>query len=306
MTENQAGITALITAYARAYHATHDDPRIFDDFLADRLFSAEEHALFNRQMAASLAYKDPQAAAANPDEATALAKVMQLQNGPITLSRSRYTEDCLDEALTQGVKQYVILGAGMDTFAFRRGELAGRLEVFEVDHPATQALKQQRVAQAGWRQPLNLHYVPLDFANGSLAAALKDAGYHRSQLSFFSWQGVTYYLSRDAIMATLKDIAGLAARDSTLVFDYMDRSAFDPLKASRRMQLLHSAVQQAGEPMKSGFEPQELGEELGRLGFKLVENLDPITIEQRYFQNRKDDYHAYEHVHFAMAAVVTP
>ncbi len=162
MDEKWASITALITAYCRGYHATHDFPKIFDDFLAAQLFTAEEHLAFDQQLAGQLKMINPERAAAGPDQATALACVMQTHNGPITLSRSRYTEDELTAAtasapqahsigydVDQGVQQYVVLGAGFDTFAFRRPDLLDRLQVIEIDHPATQALKQQRLAMLG-------------------------------------------------------------------------------------------------------------------------------------------------------------
>src|SRR5205814_4101896 len=131
METRQPWITALITAYARAYHATHDSPVIFDDSLVDQIYTADEHIQFNRNLASTIARLDPDFAATNPDEATALAWVMQMMHTPITISRSRYAEDCLAEAIKQGVCQYVILGAGFDTFAFRRPDLLTSLQVFE-------------------------------------------------------------------------------------------------------------------------------------------------------------------------------
>ena len=145
MTEKQAGLSALGMAYMRAYHATHDSPQIFDDFLAAALFTPEELAQTDQTWAGLLQYTDPELAALNPDQATALAWVVQGQ-GAITLGRSRYTEDSLVDAIRNGVRQYILLGAGLDTFAYRRPDLADRLHVFEVDHPATQALKRERVA----------------------------------------------------------------------------------------------------------------------------------------------------------------
>src|SRR5690349_19551117 len=113
MEPNRASITALVTAYCRAYHAIHDAPKIFDDFLADQMFTPEEHTAFNHNLAARLQVIDPELAATNPDEPTALARVMQIHHGPITLSRSRYTEDCLELAIDrEGIQQYVLLGAG--------------------------------------------------------------------------------------------------------------------------------------------------------------------------------------------------
>jgi methyltransferase (TIGR00027 family) len=303
MTENQAGITALITAYARAYHATHDSPKIFDDFLADQFYTAQEHIDFDRYLAESIKLIDPELAANQPDQATALAHVMQLHNAPITLSRSRYAEDCLEEAVKNGVQQYVILGAGFDTFAFRRPDLLTRLQVFEVDHPITQDLKRQRIAMPGWEIPAQLHFVPIDFTKESLTAALQRSSYDPHQLSFFSWLGVSYYLTREVVFATLQDIAGIALTGSTIVFDYMDADAFIPEKAGKRIQLMQWIAGQVGEPMKSGFDPHTLAAELDRLGYLLQENLAPAEIDRRYFQGRTDLYRAFEHLHFARAVV---
>jgi methyltransferase (TIGR00027 family) len=304
MKENQAGITALITAYARAYHATHDSPKIFDDFLADQFYTAQEHIDFDRYLAESIKLIDPELAVSQPDQATALAHVMQLHNAPITLSRSRYAEDCLEEAVKNGVQQYVILGAGFDTFAFRRPDLLTRLQVFEVDHPITQDLKRQRIAMPGWEIPAQLHFVPIDFTKESLTAALQRSSYDPHQLSFFSWLGVSYYLTREVVFATLQDIAGIAQQGSTIVFDYMDADAFIPEKAGKRIQLMQWIAGQVGEPMKSGFDPHTLAAELDRLGYLLQENLAPAEIDRRYFQGRTDLYRAFEHLHFARAVVV--
>ena len=301
MEQNQAGITALITAYARAYHATHDSPIIFDDSLADQMYSKEEHILFDHNLVDMLKLIDPDLAATNPDPATALSWVMQLMHEPVTLSRSRYTEDCLEEAVRQGVRQYIILGAGFDTFAFRRPDLLGQLQVFELDHPVTQAMKRQRIAVPGWQIPPQLHFVPVDFTKEGLTAALQGSSYDPAQLSFFSWLGVTYYLPREAIFATLRSIAGIAPKGSTIIFDYMDADSFAPGKAGKRLQLMRDIAGQVGEPMKSGFDPLTLEDELSRVGLTLQENLSPADIETRYFQGRTDRLDAFEHVHLARA-----
>ncbi len=304
MDEKWASITALITAYCRGYHATHDSPKIFDDFLAAQLFTDEEHITFDRQLAGQLKVINPERAAANPDQATALACVMQTHNGPITLSRSRYTEDQLVAALTQGVQQYVILGAGFDTFAFRRPELLDRLQVFEVDHPATQALKHQRLGMLGKPYPPQLHFVAIDFTTQRLPDVLPQSADDPHQKSFFSWLGVTYYLTREVVFEMLRDIAAVALPGSVIVFDYMDADAFNPQRAAKRIQLMQTIARQVGEPMQAGFDPLELAAELDRAGFRLEEDLDPAAIEARYFQHRTDEYHAFEQVHFARAVVV--
>jgi methyltransferase (TIGR00027 family) len=303
MEENQQGISALVTAYFRAYHAAYDTPKIFDDFLAPRLYTPEEHVSFSHNLAQMITLIDPDHAADYPDEQQALARVMQVYCGPITLSRSRYTEDLLEDALQHGVQQYVILGAGMDTFAFRRTDVADRLQVFEVDHPTTQAMKRQRLGMLGMPFPAHLHFVPVNFTTDSLATALSASGYDPQQAAFFSWLGVTYYLTRDTVHETLKTIASLAPSGSRIVFDYMDSDAFIPEKAARLIHLMQSITSQMGEPLKTGFAPAQLSAVLRGLGFNLLENLSPAKIEARYFQGRSDAYHAFEQVHFAQAAV---
>lgn len=304
MTENQAGVTALITAYSRAYHATMDSPKVFDDFLADQLFTKEEHIQFNQNLAELLNIFAPELAAQHPDQATALAWVMQHNNGPITLSRSRYTEDCLDEALRTGVQQYVILGAGMDTFAFRRPELARRLQIFEVDHPVTQEIKRQRIAAAGWQIPPNLHFIPINFSTDTLESALKNSSFETEKDSFFSWLGVSFYLSLADIEKTLKAIVQITPARSQVVFDYLDIQSFEPGKASKPVQFLQAIAQQVGEPLKTGFNPAALASELKLFGLSLMENLGPVEIEESYFQNRTDQYHAFPQIHFARASVL--
>jgi methyltransferase (TIGR00027 family) len=301
MQENQASITALITAYTRAYHAAQASPRIFDDFIAGQLFTPEEQITFRRNIVGLLSFVDPQSAAANPDEESALRRVMQTYNGSITLSRSRYTEDCIEQSLENGLEQYVILGAGMDTYACRHPELASRLQIFEVDHPATQAVKQDKLKLLGGGIPSNLRLVPVDFAAGDMEKALVQAGFNPAIPAFFSWLGVTYYLTQDAINTSLAKLSELAAPGSSLVFDYMHPDAFDPKKAAKRMQLMQKITLQVGEPMITALLPEQLTEKLQKFGFLLVENLTPVDIENRYFANRMDDYHAFEHVHFARA-----
>lgn len=298
-----ASLTALLTAFGRAYHATHDSPKIFDDFLADDLFTEQERRFFGHSLADTLKFFDPDLAAQCPDEASALAQVMRIQSAPISLSRARFAEDSLQEAVREGVRQYVILGAGMDTFAFRNPGMLQQLAVFEVDHPETQAEKRRRIAAAGWEVPPQLCFVPADFVRDSLADAISRFPYNPSELTFFSWLGVVYYLDRDAVFSTLRAIAGIAPAGSTLVFDYMDADAFEPGKSSVQTQRGQEIVRRAGEPMKSGFDPSTLAADLAGVGLRPEDNLDPEEIERRYFADRTDGYHAFKNVWFAKAKV---
>jgi methyltransferase (TIGR00027 family) len=304
MEEIKAKSTAALLTYFRAWHAAHDASKIFDDFLAYSLLTEQERNVFDRQFATAVEIIDPARAASCPDQETALAWFMRaIAPLSLAISRARYTEDILEKAIGEGVRQYVILGAGLDTFGFRCPELAIKLRVFEVDHPGTQAMKLSRLAEAGFERPDQLHFVPFDFTRENLAAALVQSSFDPRAQSFFSWLGVTYYLPREAVSATLRSIAAIAPRGSTVIYDYLDTDAFDPDRAANRVKIGMKYLQSIGEPMITGFDPSTLASDLALLDLRLQENLSPEEIEDRFFRGRTDGYHAYEHMHFARAVV---
>ena len=301
MKENQASYSAMITASIRAYHSMNDTPKIFDDFLAYRLIPQEVRALIEQGLTKYKQFDDPEHTASCSDQPVPWTALMQATN---VLSRARYTEDALERAVRQGVKQYVILGAGMDTFAFRRPELLEQLEVFEIDHPATQNFNLLRLADLGWEHPVQLHFIPIDFTKENLADALnRSSSYDPNVKSFFSWLGVTMYLTREEVFATLRSITNIAPKDSAVVFDYFDTDAFIPEKSSPKMQKKQEVFQKLGEKMITGFNPVTLDEDIASLGLRLYDNLSPEDIEKRYFKGRKDGYHAPEHGHIAYSIV---
>jgi methyltransferase (TIGR00027 family) len=303
MEQNQPSVSALISAFGRAYHSTHAQDKIFDDFLADQLFTDQQRALFTENLSRAFAFFDPEGAARVHTRADALAGFMRSQSLPITLSRACYAEEILENVLHAGVTQYVILGAGLDTFAFRRPDLMARLRVFEVDHPATQNYKRARLQDLGWETPPQLHRVSLDFTQTDLMPALEAAQYDANARTLFSWLGVTYYLARNVIDATLGGIAACARAGSAIIFDYLDADAFIPERTAPRVARMQAATMQSGEPMQTGFDPARLGAEIDALGYRLQENLSPAEIQAKYFRGRTDGYYAFEHIHFAHAVV---
>jgi len=301
MPEDRASITALVNAYVRAYHAQENGPKIFDDFVARDLFTDHEFHEMGEKLASSLAFFDPQRAASCPDQATALAAVIHRHNAPILLSRARYAEDELERHFAHGVRQYVILGAGLDTFAYRRRGHLDAISVFELDQAATQTTKCSRLAERGLRTVHNVHYVPVDFTKESVADVLRRSSFNPSAPAFVSCLGVTYYLERGAVLGMLRSLATILRKGSTIVFDYFDPGVFDPEKSSQRIRRMLEIVARVGEPMITAFEPAALHAELASVGWRLVESLDPALIEDRYFRGRGDSYHAFENVHFARA-----
>jgi methyltransferase (TIGR00027 family) len=304
MKDNQASYTAMSVAYMRAYHTVHATDKIFDDFLAYDLIPEDKR----KQIEQHLTSWDKQLNDSEDTESRfdkTITSEFLIQGISNVVSRARYTEDTLENAIRQGVKQYVILGAGMDTFAFRRPELMERLEVFEVDHPATQEFKLQRLAELGWEHPANLHFIPIDFTKENLSTALtRSLSYDPKVKSFFSWFGVTPYLTQEEVLTTLCSIANVAPAGSTVIFDYTDTYASIPEDKSQQIHEMLKLLEKLGEPIKTGgFIPYRLDEDLARLGFRLKENLSPKDIEECYLKGCKDKYSAFESVHFACAVV---
>jgi methyltransferase (TIGR00027 family) len=203
------------------------------------------------------------------------------------VARSRFAEDALARAVARGTGQYVILGAGLDTFGYRNPYPGGGLRVFEVDHPATQRWKRRKLVDASIAVPASVTYVPVDFEREALADRLAAAGFDASRPAFFSWLGVTMYLTEDAFAATLSLIAGSGAGGG-VAFDY--GAARSHLTWTDRIALawLSRRVASAGEPFRSFFEPDALVARLQRLGFAPVEDLGREDINARYFSGRED------------------
>lgn len=301
---NGVSLTSLMTAYLRLYHSHYDHPKIFNDDLAAQILSSERQKLIEGGLIHSLKLSDPHKFAFLGNDADKLAYVLQTMPGPPNvLSRARYTENLLAKAIEAGCTQYIILGAGMDTFAYRHPELNDRLQIFELDHPATQLFKRERIAEIHWPALSNLHFVPVDFTKDSLKSSLVNTGYDPDAGSFFSWLGVTMYLPLADILSTFRGIADIASPGSIVVFDYIDSDSFLSIKASPRIQTMMQMARHAGEPILTGFNPAELGEKFEQLGYRLTENLSPADIQQLYFNNRTDGYYACEHVHFACLEV---
>ena len=251
MEKDKASITALITAYGRVYHSINESPKIFDDFLGRELITKEEYEGIGNTLAEGINFVLPDKSALCKDKESALKMVIQNQIAPITLSRSRYTEDMLKLSIQLGVKQYVILGAGFDTFAFRNSELLKHIDIFELDHHATQEMKLNRIKSAGWEIPQNLHFIPVDFSKNNFMESIKNSTFDTNKLTFYSWLGVTYYLSKDEILNTLKGIADISPKGSSVIFDYADCNIFDDKKTTRRVQNMIHSAKQCGEAMKS-------------------------------------------------------
>ena len=256
--------TAFGAAVHRAAHQVLEGGAIFTDPLAVRILGPDGPAAIHA------AEQDPS------------RRRMRL----FIAVRTRFAEDALAAAVARGVRQLVVLGAGLDTFAYRTN-LGPDLRVFEVDQPSTQAWKRQRLAEVAIPIPDTLTFVAVDFERETLAQRLSAAGFDPEQRTFFTWLGVVPYLEEATVLATLGFIASLPG-GAHVVFDYGNPAApgdagtgADAARAS-----LAARVAAVGEPFKSYYETDALRGQLLAAGFREVVDLGPGSIRERYFANR--------------------
>jgi methyltransferase (TIGR00027 family) len=204
------------------------------------------------------------------------------------VARARFVEDLLEERANQGVSQYVILGAGLDTFAQRRPELASRLQVFEIDQPGPQAWKRQRLVELGFGIPPYLHLVPVDFERGDAwLERLADAGYDAKRRTLVASTGVSMYLTREAISATLRQITTLAP-GSTLVMSFMLPIELVEPEIRPGVEAAARGARANGTPFISFFTPEEMLTLARDAGFGDVRHVSSAHLAERYFSNRTD------------------
>jgi methyltransferase (TIGR00027 family) len=265
--------TALRVSLRRAAHQLHDSPPlVFDDPLAARILGPE----FAKEL------KRTPDSAKRPFSAGLRAWIV---------ARARLAEDTLaaaaglPESTRNNPRQYLVLGAGLDTFACRNPY--PNVRVFEVDHPATQAWKIERLAAAKIVPPPTAAFVAVDFERDSLHAKLKAAGFQFAQPTVTAWLGVAPYLTAEAFRATMRVLSSFAT-GSEVVFDYSQpREVLPPLE-QLMLDSLSARVARAGEPFQLFFTPDQLAEELDWLGLRVVEDLDGAALNARYFAGRRD------------------
>ena len=255
--------TALRVALRRAAHQLYDKPLVFKDPIAVPILGsayAEELRRTPRERPFSIAMRAH------------------------LVARSRYAEDNLARAVASGVKQYVLLGAGLDTFTYRNPW--PELHVFEVDHPATQQWKRELLQASAIPIRQNLTYAPVDFERESLPEQLQQAGFDPTQPTYFAWLGVVPYLTLPAFRATVALISAQPPA-SGITLDYGQPRSALPFLEQLAHDSLASRVQQAGEPFQLFFTPREIAAEFS--AFQAIEDIGGPEINTRYFANRKDE-----------------
>lgn len=281
MDPSTASRTALATSLMRAVHSRNDPAPLLSDTWGDRLVPESAQAAL-RQLAME------RIATAKPG--VILDGVQGLELGlrsnaayADVILRSRYTEDALKEAVARGIGQYVIIGAGFDSFICRRPAWADDVTIIEVDHPSTQRLKRERLAACGVTLPRSVEFVEADLSMESLEAALARSSFQADRLTLFSWLGVTMYLTREANLNALRSIATCAPAGSELVFTYVDEAILGPDQASdESFRRLMTDVSAAGEAFLSGFDARTMSEQLLETRLLLLEDVDGHQAASRY------------------------
>lgn len=293
MNDYRESITSKLCAFARAWHSNKARNKVFDDYLAYDFMGIEEYQDIYEFIRRG--FKDDGELA----PAEYAENIVSEYLAPIPLSRASFCESRLESfAKEHGEIQYVILGAGNDTFSFRCDN--ENIRIFEIDHPITQAEKLHKIRKLKWNIPDNVRFVQVDFEKERLGEKLLAAGFDPEKKAFFSILGVSYYLNLPVFTETIAQISELSCLGSVLVFDFPLRGGEFPPRVQWLERLTHSL----GEEMRGGFTYPEVSRLLFFLGFQIDEYLDPKAVGERYFKERTDGLRAFENVSM-LSAVFT-
>ncbi len=267
--------TAEATAAMRAAHFLYHQPAVFKDPYALQLTNPTlRRACQNRFLGWLLRRKF-------------ISKSLR----PITaqvVSRAKYAEEKLEQAVKKGISQYVIIGAGFDSFCLRRPDFLAGLQVYEIDHPATQQIKQKRLMEVLDSPPEGVEFLAVDLEKRTITDALSTSSFKKNKRVFFSWLGTVPYLTENTVFNVLRDLASFAALGSEIVFDYLiPIKMWSPEERQALVRILR-IIGQRGEAVKSFFEPDTFPDEVSCLGYNIFENISPTELNKQYFSDRSD------------------
>lgn len=296
-------LTALVSAFSRAYHAEHNRHPVFKDSLARAILTDEEYHDIGFNMSQGTGFFLPEFRGSQEE---GLRAVVDWQLSPTPLGRAAFTEQALHNAVMLGAGQYLIVAAGYDTFAYRQPEWANHLQIYEIDHPATAEDKRRRTAMFPNGKPANVHEVPADLTEAGWEKQLLAAPeFDPSRISFSSLLGLSYYLTKTEFKKLLSVLADLLPAGSSFAFDYPDGLTFTE-KAGERTQKQLIIAARSGEPMKASYTYPELEQLLEDCGLLIYRHLTPPEITRELFQayNEKQPEHplsAFDNVNYCLA-----
>lgn len=296
-------ITALVSAFARAYHFENDETCVFSDPIAKTLLGKKDYSNIASNMVNGIEFFYPNA---QLDEEQALRWIVNNYLLPSPIGRSKFTEDLLENAVTLGTSQYLILGAGYDSFAYRQPNYAKEIEIYEVDKPCIMSDKTNRLKCNNINIPTNVHHIALDLTSSTWLSTLTDQyNYDTTQISFCSLLGLTYYLTKEEFNTLVKSLARVLPKGSALIFDYPDEDTFTKLAGIRtkKQQMLAS---KSGESFKASYDYKTMETMLSENDMLIYHHLTPQEITNQIFadyNNANPDHtiHAFDNVNYCMA-----
>lgn len=287
-----SSLTALMSAFSRAYHYKNSTSPVFSDSIAEKLFSGEEYENIERLISGS-------DCCSFGDAKDVISHSINTMFAPTPLARAKFCEESLKSAVKLGAEQYVILGCGYDTFSARNNNLG--LKIFEIDKESTIKDKMKRLDRAGIKINNNTAIISADLSRENLKNVLERSGFDFGKKTFFSCLGLFYYMSKDDIEKLFKSISSFGAEGSTVVFDFADNHLFS--SSVPRVKNMLEMAEQSGEKMASCFSLEELEIMLGKYDFYIYEFLNSQDIQSRYFAKNADGITAFEHIDYALAVL---
>lgn len=296
-------MTALISAFARAYHSENNKTKVFNDSVARLLISNEEYVQISKNMADGISFFNPDF---KESQEASLRWIVDNYLSPTQLARSAFAEKSLETAVSIGASQYIILGAGYDTFAYRQPVWANKLMIFEVDHPNTADDKKVRLEKNNITIPHNVHFILNDFTKNNLNISLsQNSIFNKNKLTFCSILGVLYYLSKKTFENILFELSSILPDGSSIVFDYPDEYSYTN-KAGERSKKQSILANATGEKMLSSYSYSELEHTLSKYGFLIYEHLNPDEMTAQYFNtynisNPQHKIYAFDNTNYCLA-----
>lgn len=268
--------TARATAAIRAMHLLYDQPVVFNDPYAIQFTSPAFRRVCRSRFLPWLLRR------------RFISGVLQPVSAQV-LSRARYSEEKLEQAVSKGVSQYVIIGAGFDSFCIRRPDFSSSLRIYEIDHPTTQHMKQKRLVEILDSPLKQTEFLAVDLERQTIADALLGSSLSQDEKAFFSWLGTVPYLSEDAVFSVLRQVASFAANGSEVAFDYLIPTHLMTEEERRVLARGMRMIKRWGEPVQSFFRPDTLPDQISHLGYRVLDNQSPVEQNRQYFSDRSDN-----------------
>lgn len=296
-------MTALVSTFARWFHSQYDGAKIFDDTKASLFMTEDEKSTIAASMAKGIAFFNPTFEGTTEE---ALRWIVDNQLSPSPLGRAAFAEYHLQNAVRFGVKQYMILAAGYDSFAYRQPAWAENIQIFEIDHPVTAQDKKSRLKSGNVYISQNVNYISADFnAANWEETLLNHFAFEKEALSFCSLLGISYYLSKKQFEQVIGTLSAILPPKSTIVFDYPDQDTYTS-NAGERAQKQAMLAAGANESMRASFSYADVEKLLEKHGFLVYEHLEPAEITKQWFSqyNQNNPEHtmtAFDNVNYCLA-----